>query len=335
MVIVITYDGPDANPRNASSTIIHQHRLKVLHSVQEALESMGHNAVPLPADASLQVHLNKVSPQLVFNLAACPMSAKDRVNAPLLLEEMEIPFTGSPAGVCAIAMDKARAKARFLECGIPTPRGILVRNAGEIRIPENLVFPLFAKPARGGCSRGIGLENLIQEPSGYASALQRIIRQRREPVLVEEFLPGREFSAGILGNEAPQVLPIKEFLFAEGGGEVPFRSFRRKMVDFQQESTICPPDMTPTDEHAIVELAMAAYRRLGCRDYARVDIRMGRDGCPCVLEVNALPSLVRGTSSFLLMAEKAGIPYEKMIGKILSLACRRYHISCDAAANFT
>jgi len=335
MIIVITYDGPDANPRNASSTIIHQHRLKVLHSVQEALESMGHNAVPLPADASLQVHLNKVSPQLVFNLAACPMSAKDRANAPLLLEEMGIPFTGSPVGVCAIAMDKARAKARFLECGIPTPIGILVRNADEIHIPENLAFPLFAKPSRGGCSRGIGLENLIQEPSGYASALQRIIRQCGGPVLVEEFLPGREFSAGILGNEAPQVLPIKEFLFEEGGGEVPFRSFRRKMVCPETEPYQCPANVAPHEEQAISELALAAYCCLGCRDYARVDIRMGQDSRPCVLEVNALPSLVRGTSSFSLMAEKARISYEKMIGKILSLACRRYHISCDAVANIT
>jgi len=333
MVIAVTYDLPEP-AAGSSSAILLQHRLRVVHSVQAALESLGHTVLPCLSDLNLEGHLKRAAPHIAFNLSACLRKEGDAACAPHVLEKMGIPFTGSPAAACAIAVDKARSKAILRQAGIPTPRYLVISDEKGIRIPDGSAFPLFVKPDRGGCSRGIHEENLIKEESVYVKTVQRILRRVNSPLLVEEFMPGREFSVGIIGNENPKILPIREFLFADGSEEAPFRSFKRKMIDFRKESAACPADLAPRERTRVEELALKAYRCLGCRDYARIDMRLDRDGAPHILDVNVLPSLARETSSIVMMAVKAGISYEDLISRILLLACRRYHIPCNDVTSF-
>ena len=143
-----------------------------------------------------------------------------------------------------------------------------------------------------------------------------------EPVIVEEFLSGREFTVGIIKNHPPKIFNILEFIFREG--ELPFRSQSRKMAANEIEDSTSQAVLKESERLMIEELALKAFITLECRDYARIDIRLNSKGIPTLLEVNAIPNLEPGTSSFGLMAKYAGITFTELIEIILESALNRY-----------
>ncbi|MCD6576672.1 MAG: ATP-grasp domain-containing protein [Anaerolineaceae bacterium] len=311
--------------KKVNRTLKSHHNL-VIKCISSAIEGMGHEVECIEANNELEENLLEINPQIVFNRSIGIDDKSKLAFAPSLLDKLSIPYTGSNGKVCISAFNKNIAKHILQEAGIPTPKSYLIADLDEIQIPDSLSFPLFIKPVKGGCSRGIYKQNLVFSKESCMRVAKTTIEQSHQPALIEEFLTGREFTVGILGNEPPCPLPILEFVFdAFGDNKFPFRSFNIKMIKYKKlEKISCPAILSKTEESKIKELALDTYQAIGCRDYARIDIRFNKDGIPNVLEVNALPSLVPDESSFADMAEAAGISFENLIGKILISASNRH-----------
>lgn len=321
----------DSVATNYSETI--NEKLEISHnsvikSISSAIEKLDHNLEWFEANSEMIENLSRIKPQIVFNRSNNKNGKSGLAFTPSILDKLHIPYTGPNAEICISAFNKNITKRILQTAGIPTSNFCLISTANEIQIPKSLAFPLFIKPVQGGCSQGIFDQNLVFSKESCIKVAGTIIELSGQPVLVEEFLTGREFTVGLLGNNPPQVLPILEYVFdTPQGNNYMFRSFNSKMVEGALENKTCPAVLSEIEEDRISFLALETYQALGCRDYARIDIRCDRDGTPHVLEVNAFPSLIPDKSSFSKMAEKAGISFENLISTILISACERYAIN--------
>jgi len=324
MKIVVTHD-PDFNNLNdyEANSVNSYHNL-VTTSIASALIQLGHDVEICEANLELEKELIRIKPEFIFNTSIRNFNGSDYAFAPEILEKLEIPFTGPLAAACSYAYDKQKSIEILRKTGLHTPQAVTFAQLDEIKLPGNFSYPLFVKPRRGGCSQGISSQSLIATKAEAVNKIGAALETIGQPVIVEEFLPGREFTVGILGNHPPKVLSILEFIFHKG--KLPFRSYSRKMIDYENEDEICLAQLEDTDRRAIENLALQAYNALECRDYARIDIRFDTNGNPAVLEVNALPNLEPNSSSFALMAAKTGLSFTKLIERIVESALNRYAI---------
>lgn len=298
-------------------------------TIADTVRCSGHEICFIEDNAQLQENLAAYLPDLVFlqTFRADPGASILKIQA--LLEEMGLPYTGSPPEACRLGQNKYLAKQKFQQSGLPTPAFALVEEAGsgQDAKPEGLNFPLFIKPLYGGCSMGIHPDNPVFSAEAYRCVLAETLLHSRQPALVEEFREGREFSAGVLGNKPPAALPLIEYLGlgAEAAGPH-FRRFDKKTDQEVHENYACPAELDKSSREKIENLAVAAFQALGCRDYARVDIRCDKEGNPFLLEVNIHPSLLPD-SSLPIMAAKANIPYPQLFNQIFQSALSRWRES--------
>jgi len=293
--------------------------------IAKTIHSSGHEVIQLEDDQHLKENLLSFKPDLVFlqTFRADPGVYILQIQA--LLEDMDIPYTGSPPAACRAAQNKHLAKQILRQAGLPTPDSFLVEKGERlIKKPENLDYPLFIKPLFGGCSMGIHPDNPAVDDAQLGRILSETQAHTHQPVLIEEFIDGREFSVGILGNHPPAALPLIEFTeLSREDTPLPFRLFDAKTDVRVPEVYRCPAEIDKIKTRHIQQLAENAFRALGCSDYARVDIRCDRSGNPYVLEVNVHPSLLPD-SSLPIMAEKAGIAYPQLFEHIFQSALSRY-----------
>ncbi|REG11011.1 D-alanine--D-alanine ligase family protein [Pelolinea submarina] len=323
MHLVLVYDSNNPRQDAEGSRVIQSFHEDVNQAIIAALQANGHVVSALEADANLEERLRELKPDFVFNCSNTGQDEGEKSYAPRILNKLGIPFTGSGGSACYNAYDKERTKRILLAAHIATPQALVIHNPHHYKIPETLTYPLFVKPVSGGCSYGIGRNNLIRSQANLNKRIQQIYDQVESPLLVEEFLEGREFTAGILGNNQPLVLPLMEFKYKRDNG-ASFRSYQLKMVDYADEEVRCPAELGPNKLLEVRRLVQRTYKAIGCRDYARVDVRMDRTGKPYVLEVNALPNLMPKTSSYAIMAQKAGMNFCELIRSILRTAAARY-----------
>jgi len=292
-------------------------------SIAEAIKELGFELKHFKADSDLCNKVMRYNPDLVFNRSNLDHKNKEIAITPELLDRLGIPYTGPNAKNCIIAFNKYLTKTILRSLDIPTSEFVMITDPSNIQIPENMSFPLFIKPVTGGCSLGIEGENLVFREKSCRAICKNLINTFDRPVIVEEFLDGREFTVGLLGNDPPAPLPILEFInYAEKAYS--FRSFTSKMIMGEYEQDSCPAAVSKKEKNEIIDLAVRAYNAIGCRDYARIDIRFDKDNMPHVLEVNAFPSLIPGKSSFAHMAEKFGLSFTELIREILTIASKRY-----------
>lgn len=245
---------------------------------------------------------------------------------PALLEILKIPYTGSGVLTLALALDKAKSKQIFLHAGIPTPRSQLFTHPDE-PLDQRLQFPLMVKPNREGSAKGIWASSVVSSVSALKNQVHKVFQAYAQEVLVEEYVEGTELTVGILGKDG--ALPVLEIDFSkcEPSGEF-FYSWRMKEFQGNKElhlvpHFLCPARLSEEVTRAVQQVALKAARCLGCRDFARVDIRLSSDGIPYVLEVNPLPGLDPEESNFPIMTKAAGISYEGLIQRILEAALER------------
>ena len=255
-----------------------------------------------------------------------------------LLELSGVPFTGAPFECLALARDKPRAKWLLRGAGIPTPPFVSLE-PGEPFDP-NWVFrdlgggPLFVKPAREDASLGIDFESVVTDANSLSRRVAEIQR-RFGAMLVERFIPGREFNVAILDLDSPRILPLSEIVFATSSSPAhDIVTYDAKWSptsdDWQATPVRCPADVTDELKREIERHSLAAYRLLGCRDYARVDLRVesaidsGVPGEPRVwiLEVNANPDL-SPSAGFARSLKVAGLNYDDVIRKLVERAAQR------------
>lgn len=257
---------------------------------------------------------------LVFNIAEGLGGRSREAQVPCLLELYGIGYTFSDPMVCAATLDKAVAKRLIRDAGLPTARFHVVRQIEDIA-RVRLEYPVFAKPAAEGTGKGIDERSRIETPDELIRTCQDRLRRFAQPVLVEEFLPGREFTVGVLGNGPDaRVLGTMEIEMRDcpTGGIYSYRGKEQceRLVRYRR------PERNGLIEQ-VERLGLEAHRTLECRDASRVDIRCDRSGRPCFMEINPLPGLHPTHSDLPMIAAQEGMAYEELIGSIIRSALNR------------
>lgn len=300
---------------------------ETVQSIVETLSSLGHAVDTIGHIQNLTTRLaNGERWDLVFNMAEGVSGPGREAQVPALLEAYRIPYTFSDPLTLSIALHKAIAKRIVRDCGVPTPAFAVVESVSDVDAVA-LAFPLFAKPVAEGSSKGISGASIAHTPQALASVCRVLLEKYRQPVLVEEFLPGREFTVGIVGTgRDARALGAMEIRLGEAAEQgVYSRENKIKWRGRVFYSLVEPPVL---DE--AVGVALGAWRALGCRDGGRVDLRCDGGGRVQFLEVNTLPGLDPTTGDLVVLCGLNGIPYRELIAMILAQAIMRVQ-STDAA----
>jgi len=257
---------------------------------------------------------------LVFNIAEGVAGFGRESQVPALLEAYEIPYTFSDPLVTALTLHKGMAKHVARGCGVPTPSFVLVTTAAEAEA-VTLPLPLFAKPVAEGSSKGITAKSLVRSRAALVEVCTELLALYRQPVLVEEFLSGSEFTVGVLGTgRSARALATLEVVLL-GGADQGVYSYRNK-TDWQGLVDYRLLEAGPLSAE-VENVALATWRCLGCRDAGRVDVRLDGKGRAQMLEVNPLAGLAPGYSDLPIMAELRGMSYGALIGEIVRSALAR------------
>jgi D-alanine-D-alanine ligase len=255
----------------------------------------------------------------VFNIAEGLRGLGRESEVPCLLDAFNIPYSFSDPMVLALCLHKGMTKRVVRDAGIPTADFAVLGEAGEAR-DLRLPFPLFAKPVAEGTGKGVNGASKVADAEQLEQVCAGLIERFRQPVLVETFLPGREFTVGIVGTgERAELIGSMEIIFkreAESG----VYSYTNK-IEYEQRMEYVPGrDMAAGEAEAV---ALAAYRLLGCRDGGRIDVRQDAAGRACFLEANPLAGLNPVHSDLPILAGMRGIGYKELIRRILQSGFER------------
>lgn len=303
--------------------------IHTIRAVESALASR-HRVTLVEADLAAFDTFRRLRPDLVFNMAEGLLGASREAQIPAMLDMLGLPYTGSDPVTLGICLDKRRTK-EILTChNVPTPRFVTVGSLAEI--PSRLRYPLMVKPILEGSSKGVTDRALVRDRRALVRQLEWVLETYRQPALVEEFLPGREFTVALLGNGPElRVLPIVEInLAALPPGVNPIYSYEAKWIWDTEEQPLeifrCPAVLEPLLQRQIEEVCRRAFLVLGCRDWCRIDVRLDARGLPQIIELNPLPGILprpEQNSCFPKAARAAGLSYEELILGVVDAAAGR------------
>ncbi len=313
---------------------------ETIQAIKDAIESDGHSAVFLPADHNLPIRLRDVYPDICFNISEGMGGDAREAQVPALLEMMHIPYTASRVLANAIALDKTMTKRVWRDHGLPIAEFQEFSSPDE-PLERDLCFPLFVKPAREGTGMGMDGGAIVHNEKQLRRRVDWVVTNYRQPALVEEYLPGREFTVGILGRKGAAQFTLRPELY----GEIGFHRFPLLEVDTSKSVTpgvygaaakslyfdqngvpkfICPTVVDPDLDDETYDIALQAHQALGALDVSRVDLRLDAYGHPKLMEINSLPGLSPGFSDLCVIANADGITYQDLILEILYLGASRY-----------
>lgn len=304
---------------------------ETIEHIKESLESAGHEVTPIEADEQAYGKLLSLRGEIdiVFNLAEGLRGESRESLIPCMLESLGIPYVGSGPLTLAIALNKYRTKQVLAFYGLPTAR-FQVFYAPRDRLDTALRFPLIAKLSSEGSSIGLDYDSVAVDESALRKKIAFLFERYNGPVLVEEFLSGREFTIPLVGNDPPRVLPVIETLFF---GEKPINLFIPDdelgvftkigyRMPVQKTKPVCPAQIADGLKRRLEGIAVAAFKALECRDWCRMEIRLDAAGEPHILELNPIPGIAPGYW-FPRSAEAAGINYTDFLLMVLDEACKR------------
>ena len=293
--------------------------------ISMALKSAGHSVVKLGGGAEFLLNILKERVDLVFNIAEGRGNYRSReAQVPSVLEMLDIPYSGSNPQCLAICLDKPLTKQLVKAAGVPTPAWHVIDTPEQLSAVSwnGLAYPVIIKPAYEGSSKGIRVSSLASNPEEATEVINRLIKCYRQPMMVEEFIPGDEVTVGIVGNKPPAVLGMMRIIPRNRVDHFVYSLEVKRdylnLVDYE-----CPARL---EEEVLAEIAassLKAFTVLGCRDFTRLDFRVSPEGIPYFIEINPLPGL--GTySDLIIMALRLGWRYEELIDTILRAVVERY-----------
>lgn len=297
--------------------------------VATLLQVKGYEVETLETNYSLWENLKakKASFDLVLNLAeAFGGTNSNEVLVPTILEALEIPFTGATAHNMTITLDKAQTKLIALANGVPTPEYQIFRDGTE-SLNQNLTFPLIVKPVREEASIGIRYDSVVMDSESLRRKTKEVFRLYRQPAIVESFIVGREISVGVIGNDQNlHMLPLLEFLFAEA--KTPYEQIRSYEYKWGgKKEQMVEAALSPETTMLLADYVRRMFIATECRDYARMDFRIGSDGTIYLLEVNYNPGIGPNThglnNTLTKMASFEGCSFEDLIEKIILTTAQR------------
>ena len=321
---------------------------ETIAAVERALAECG-EVIRLEADEEFPERLRKARPDIVFNIAEGLRGVNREAHVPAICEFFGIPYSGSDPFTLSLSLDKARTKEWLSYHGVRTAPFVLLRDATDLESflggrgqsrngkgsSSSVLGPrssVFVKPVHEGSSKGITEKNFCRTPEELRSQVLFLLERYQQPVLVEAYLPGAEFTCAILGNgDDARVLPIVAINFAAlPEGAVPVYGFEAKWVWDRPENPLemfeCPARIDEALASEIEQVALRAYHVLGCRDWSRIDVRLDAAGEPNVVEVNPLPGILpnpEDNSCFPKAARVAGLSYDQLIQACLRAAAER------------
>jgi len=302
--------------------------LDAVRAVDNALKELDYEVEQVPL-AFLPQSPNQgqrlVEADLVFNLFEGFCGRPDtEAEVAEFLTASGMPYTGCPAPTLRLALDKATVKAVLKANGIDTP-------AFQLLTPETtstfrLRYPCIVKPCGEDASHGISRESVADSPAALEKQVARISQSYGGKALVEEFIDGREFNVTVLGDSEASVLPVSEIDYTLADGVPRILTYAAKWdpasPDFKGTQVVCPASITEQERERLEEVALRAFRLLGCRGYARIDLRVDSDGRVNVLEVNPNPDISPGSGA-ARQAAAAGMTYTQFINRITLRALER------------
>lgn len=295
-------------------------RPDTIDAIESALRQLGHSTERIGNVRQLVPRLAAGRRwDLVFNIAEGLAGVSREAQVPAVLEAYEVPYTFSDPLVLALTLHKALTKRVLRDWGVPTADFRVVESeADALRV--DLPLPLFVKPLAEGTAKGIDGQSLVTGREQLVRVCLRVLRDFRQPALVEVFLPGREVTVGIIGTGAAAV--------AVGTLEIVLRSHAEPhsytYVNKERCEELCDfPLAEPALAREAEALALAAWRGLDCRDAGRVDLRADARGQLHVMELNPLPGLHPSHSDLPIICTAVGLPYVELIRRIVESAARR------------
>ena len=300
-------------------------------AVEQSLRIAGFNPHVLMVESCVKdliQTITDISPKFVFNLCEeIDENCEMEMYVAGLLELTGIPYTGSKPFALGLALNKYYVKQILRTAGIPTVRGYLQYPDKKCSIPRGMNFPLIVKPSREDASLGINSQSVCRSFEHLEKQVDYIHKAYEQAALVEEYMDGREFNISVLGYRNPEVLAISEIDFSGlPEGEPRIVSYRAKWDEesplFSATIPICPARLSRRLENRIKDLAIRSYHCVGCRDYARIDMRTDSRGKLRVLEVNPNPDM-SPSAGFAKAASTAGYSYSGMIQRICEEAMER------------
>lgn len=294
---------------------------ETIQSLAGALEELGHSAERVGRGVELARRLAAGERwDLVFNVAEGVRGRSREAQVPALCELFDQPYTFSDPLTCAVTLDKPITKRLVRDGGIATPAFAVIERPEEADA-LSLEPPLFVKPAAEGSSKGVTGRSRVSSRGELREACAELLRTFRQPVLVETYLPGREITVGIVGNDGDALVVGAMEVTFNNGTDGDYTAINKQ--DFENRVTYRLLDGGPLAAK-VQEMALSTFRLLSCRDVARVDFRCDATGEPCFLEVNPLPGLHPTYSDLPIMSTLAGISYTGLLGRIVDASGRRW-----------
>jgi len=308
---------------------------ETIQAIGRAL-SEKHEVFPVESDDQAYVHLRRLKPDLVFNIAERLYGPSRESHIPVLCEILGLPYTGSDPLTLGICLDKSRAKEILTYYGIPNPPFLVADSAAAL--PPDIALPAIVKPLYEGSSKGIKDNSVVRSREELAERVAEIAGRYGQPVIIEKFLTGREFTVGVLGNHPGyEVLPIVEIdhsLLPPGSN--PIYSYEAKWLWDTPQNPLaifrCPADIPAALAGRITMIVKQACRILRVRDWCRVDVRLDERGEPHILELNPLPGVLPNpdeNSCLPKAARTAGYTYAGLILRVADEAAIRYGLNHD------
>jgi len=295
---------------------------KNVQRVANCLERGGHNTRVIDGNMFVIERLQHFMPKaidgdqmgMVFNMAYGIQGESRYTHLPSLLEMLGIPYVGSTPSGHAIALDKVMTKVVWQNNGLPTP-DFWVFNTADDDLTD-VRYPVIVKPKMESVSFGL---RVVYKEDDLREAIHFIVTEFQQQALVEQFIPGREFAVGLLGNSPIEAFPVLEFDLEGDPNAIQTEENKKK----QPKQKVCPADLPAETAEQMIEFSKQAFRALELRDFARVDIRMDEAGNIYLLEVNSMASLGR-TGSYVHAAGIAGYDFCALVNKMLDVASVRY-----------
>jgi len=328
---------PEGVPPDAFADFDH---IETIDSIRAALETDGHQTVFIHADTDLPYSLRDERPDICFNIAEGLGGDAREAQIPALLEMLQIPYTGSRVLANGISLDKTLTKRIWRDRRLPVA-SFQEFSIGDEPLRSDLEFPLFVKPAREGTGMGVDMNAIVNNEKELRERADYIINTYQQPALVETFLPGREFTVGILGRSDAKIysrhpewyekdgfhrFPILELDMTRSVTPMVY-SQEAKSKDVGEEGApgyFCPATIEPELEKKLKYYALRAHIILNALDISRTDVRLDAQGNPRVMEINTLPGLTPEYSDLCLQSKAEGIRYEDLILEILYLGASRW-----------
>lgn len=298
---------------------------QTIDALCEIFSKNGYETARLGSGIDITERLRNDKVDFVFNISEGHHGRNRESHLPSIFEFLGIPYSGSDPLTLGMTLDKTIMKKMAFYAGIPSPRYRVVTVPDDIEaIDGKLSYPLISKPAWEGSSKGVYESSKVFDKSALHKSIMHLLTiYPNQPVLVEEYIEGREITVGVIGNNPPRVLGLMEIVNKKDPEKDIFYCMETKrdwesMVDYAS-----PPNINRVLDKHIKDYALMAFGEFGCRDISRIDFRVSKHEKPYLLDINPLPGLSPQYGDLVIMARMQGINYEELILSILNHALLR------------